>query len=225
MAGTRRSSRERGKIDAIAVARAALAVVRSGRTWFAVHARPLALGFPGYADLRGDVGLLALKRIGDDGRWRDVLPLRPWDPSRVVDSAGPVLVRGKRRYLPYGARISARGANVRLRGGFRAIHGIWARRGVTFRYAAHGAGGVRLSFPARRGDVLEYTAFLARPPMHRTSMGIDDADTEIATTPPPASEQLMPRSLASCCEQRLRAAKLRLLVRRTGPVVIAVRPR
>ena len=109
-----------------------LAIVRTGRLWFAVHARPLKPGFPGYGDLRGDVGLVALKRLADDGRWRDELPLRPGDASSLVDSAGPVLIRGGRRYPPYGERIDVRGATVRLRGGFRSARGVWARRGVTF---------------------------------------------------------------------------------------------
>ena len=202
-----------------------LAVVRTGRSWFAVHARPLERGFPGYADLRGDVGLVALKRLADDGRWRDVLPLRPLAASSLVDSAGPVLIRGGRRYLPYGARITVRGGTVRLRGGFRSARGVWARRGVTFRYTSERRGGVRLTFPARRGDVLEYTSFLAREPIRRTSVGVADADTDIATTPPPRRERLLGRSLASCCQPRLRAAALRLRVPRGGPVLIAVRPR
>jgi hypothetical protein len=126
-----------------------LAVVRTGRSWFAVHARPLEPGFPGYADLRGDVGLVALKRLARDGHWRDLLPLRPLDGSSLVDSAGPVLIRGGRRYPPYGARIAVRGRTVTLRGGFRSAGGAWARRGVTFRYTPERRGGLRLTFPAR----------------------------------------------------------------------------
>jgi hypothetical protein len=124
--------------------RARLAVVRHGRTWFAVH----AVGPIGTDDRRNDFGLVAFKR-SDGRRWTDVLPQRPLVlTSGSADAAGPVLMTGVGPAEPWGKRfrVDPRTGVVTVHGGFRVRPGGWLLRDVVFRFT-----------PRRRSVALEVT--------------------------------------------------------------------
>ena len=129
----------------------AWATSRRGDVWFAVKRTRTS-----NVDLRYGFGLVALK-VRRDGGWVDAMPLLP-RTTRGYQAAGPVL-RGSDPGYPEGTelRLGRKGAVV-IRGGFRTRSGRWLRRGVTFTFTPT-ACGVRLSFPARRGDRFEYSAF------------------------------------------------------------------
>ncbi len=128
-----------------------------GNVWFAVKRTRTST-----RDLRYDGGLVALKALVD-GRWRDVLPLRPRTLG-ASDSAGPVLRRGGSVGFAEGSELRlGKGGRILVRGGFRTSSGRWLRRGVTFTFAPV-ACGVRLTFSARAGDQLEYSGFFRGSP-------------------------------------------------------------
>ena len=155
-----------------------LAVVRRGPLWFAVRAstsgrRPW--------DLRDDFGLLAAK-MKTGSRWSNLIPLRPYR-NAGADSGGPTLLAGAARGFPFGVRESvSREGTVTVRGGFRTAAtpfsrvvanlpaggqvraldfkpGATLRTGVEFRFVPTSCG-VNLTFPARAGDVFDYSLFL-----------------------------------------------------------------
>ena len=135
------------------------ALVRNGDTWYAVRQASSLLKHE--TDLRYDFGLVAFKQLRD-GAWRDVQPLRP-TTSKEPTSAGPLLVlrTGRGIGIPFGERLSVGGRATTVTGGFRAPRPSlrWLRRGVRFRFEPAGCG-MRLTFPARAGDSLEYSAFM-----------------------------------------------------------------
>jgi hypothetical protein len=137
---------------------ARFAVLRSGPTWFAVHAEPTSLRDPRY-----DFGLVSLKARGADRRWTDVLPPRPLPlPGAGDASSGPVLTRGRSVGYPAGTRMSVdrRNGTITIHGGWRTRRGRWLRRGVAFRYRAI-RGGVRLTFRAEDGDRITVADFVS----------------------------------------------------------------
>jgi hypothetical protein len=142
------------------------AVVRTGATWFVVKQAPaqVAEHITRHAgDLRYDEGLVALKLRSPDGRWQDVLRVRPRTFKRW-DGAGPLLYRGGRVGRPVGTRIAVSpDGGVTILGGFRDRAGGWLRRGVDFRFEPVGCG-VRMSWPTRAGDLVVYSVFFRRRP-------------------------------------------------------------
>lgn len=73
----------------------------------------------------------------------------------------PLFARGRVGY-PDGDRLAvARDGTVRAVGGWRDASGRWLRRG-TFVFRPE-PGGVQESFPVRRGDRIEYSAFAVAP--------------------------------------------------------------
>ena len=135
--------------------------VRTGDFWYSVKQASSFVNFPG--DLRWDFGMVALK-LFRNGAWRDVQPLRPVTERTKAQSAGPQLrlTRRGRTGLPYGVNIRvSRDKVTRIDGGWRLPYPskTWLRRNVTFRFEPV-ACGVRIAFPARRGDKLEYSAFM-----------------------------------------------------------------
>ena len=155
------------------------AVVRRGPVWTVI--RPTISGKYPY-DVRYDFGVVALKVLRD-GRWTDVVRHRPYTAGES-DSAGPVLRSGGVTGFPFGSEVGvAPDGTVTMRGGWRreptrtkrvvatlpdgglvrglgSIPGAPIRTGVVFRFDPT-ACGVRLSFPVRAGDTIEYSAFLA----------------------------------------------------------------
>lgn len=199
--------------------RTRFAAVRRNDVWYAVHERQQR------PDLRDDFGLVAVKYRGPDGDWRDVLRPRPFTAG--ADSAGPVLLVGRRRALPYGDRMQTRpGGVVVVRGGFRIPGGHRIRRGVSFRYTPTKRG-VRVSFRARRGDRLLFRTFLAADQAKRTKgRGVSDRASIARVSPTPARISFE-RGFASCCDRRLVAGRMTLTASRAGRVnytVEAVRP-
>ena len=195
------------------------ATVRRGDLWFAVNGRPLQ------PDLRYDVGLVALKRRGAEGRWRDLIRPRPMTLGRPPDSAGPVLVVGGDTYTPMGRsiRVDRRGA---LALGVRFVNAAGGDlgRAATLRYTAI-RGGVRVTFGVRAGDRVRFRTFLAAAQARRTAAGSAmDAASVASVSPRPSIVRLEP-GYASCCDARLVAATMTVVARRGGRVTYTVRDR
>ncbi len=194
--------------------RTRFAAVRRGDVWYAVHERQQR------PDLRDDFGLVAVKYREPDGRWRDVLRPRPL--TATADSAGPILLRGRARALPYGDRMEVRrGGVVVVRGGFRIPDGPRIRRGVSFRYTPTERG-VRVSFRARRGDRLLFRTFLPAGNAKRGERRSVSDDASTARLSPAPSRVSFERGFASCCDRRLVAGRMTLTASRAGRVTYAV---
>jgi hypothetical protein len=116
-----------------------LATASQGGLWFAVHRRN-----SNPADSRWGFGLVAMERL-HAGAWRSVLTDRPLGPG----DQGPLLVLGKRTYVPRGRSIHISAGMILVRGGW--FQGSRMVRAATFRYEAR-SGGVVLRVPVRRGD-------------------------------------------------------------------------
>lgn len=172
----------------------AFAAVRHGDLWYVVHRNRV-----GY-DRRYDFGLVALKQRDAHGRWHDVMRPRPDTRGHTQDSAGPVLDVHGTRYLAHGTSIAVRpGGVVVVRGGFQSQDGTFLRRGVTFRFAPV-RGGVRMSFPLRRGDDARLTAFMPDGQVRRRGSTLYDSHSSAVVSPAPARFRFLARGLASCCD-------------------------
>jgi hypothetical protein len=199
--------------------RTGFAAVRHGDLWYAVHRRTITY------DLRYDFGLVALKRRDARGRWHDVVRPRPNTRGPSHDSAGPVILKGGVRYLPYGETIAVRpGGVVLVRGGFRSEEGAWLRRGVTFRFEPV-AGGVRMRFPLRAGDAARVVTFLPqREARRRGRFAVADAHSVSSLSLRPDGVRFG-RGYASCCDEHLVAATMSLRPGRDATVSWTVRSR
>jgi hypothetical protein len=89
-----------------------------------------------------------------------------------------------------------------VRGGFQNQEGKFLRRGVTFRFAPV-RGGVRMSFPLRRGDEARVTAFMPDGEVRRRGSVIYDARSSAVVSPAPTSFRFLARGLASCCDSSI----------------------
>jgi hypothetical protein len=121
--------------------------VRDG-VWLGVHA---AGSHP--HDARYGGGLLAVKARGSDGRWRDVLDLRPkTNPPGGPPALGPSLVvrGGLAPFVGTGIRVPRSGV-VEVRGAWRRA-GRHVRRGVLTYVVAGGGTAVDLRFAAGRDE-------------------------------------------------------------------------
>jgi hypothetical protein len=169
------------------------AVVRRGPVWMVI--RPTISGKYPY-DVRYDFGVVALKVLRD-GRWTDVVRPRPFTAAES-DSAGPILRTGGVTGFPFGSEVGvAPDGTVTMRGGWRleptrvkrvvatlpdggkvrglgSIPGAPIRTGVVFRFDPTGCG-VRLTFPVRAGDTIEYSAFLAPRGLRTGPRVLEDA--------------------------------------------------
>jgi hypothetical protein len=169
------------------------AVVRRGPVWTVI--RPTISGKYPY-DVRYDFGVVALKVLRD-GHWTDVVRHRPFTAAES-DSAGPVLRSGGVTGFPFGSEVGvAPDGTVTMRGGWRleptrvkrvvatlpdggkvrglgSIPGAPIRTGVVFRFDPT-ACGVRLTFPVRAGDTIEYSAFLTPRGLRTGPRALEDA--------------------------------------------------
>ena len=196
--------------------------VRHGDLWYVVHRRTITY------DLRYDFGLVALKRRGSDGRWRDVMRPRPNSRGPSFNSAGPVIVLDGARYLPYASSIHVRrGGEVVMRGGYRTAYGHWLRPAdATFTFKPV-RGGVAATFPLRAGDDASMATYLpageARRRGRRTVF--DSALTATVSGVRPAAIRFIDRGYASCCDKHLVAGTAELRPRRDVTVRYVVRAR
>ena len=159
---------------------ARFAVVRKGPVWMAVRKTK---SVDRSEDFRYDFGLIAFKGLRE-GRWQDVLRIRPKRIGRP-DSAGPLLLR-RGTGLPFGERIRvARDGTVRIAGGFRTRGGRVLRRGVRFSFKPDGQC-VRMGIPARSGDRIEQSIFLrtSAGPAQATPTSLRDDDQTITSSLP-----------------------------------------
>lgn len=198
--------------------RTRFAAVRHGDLWYAVHERQQR------GDLRDDFGLVALKKRDADGHWSDLLRPRPL--TFGAGSAGPVLIQGGHRGLPYGRRIAVgRDGVVTVSGGFREASGRWLRGEVRFRFAPVGGDGVRLTFPARAGDRIELTTFLPAGQAELLSHNATGDRESIAEASPRPAAVRIGGNYASCCDARLVAARMTIRPTADGPVTYMVSAR
>jgi hypothetical protein len=181
------------------------AVVRHGKTWFAVK---LTRSEQGRAarDLRSDSGLaFALTRSA--GRWRGLVPQRPRNGERPPRTAGPVLL-GKGAGYFYGDSIRARrDGSVHVRGEFRRGAGR-APRATTIVYRALRCG-VELRFRARRATGYRLSAFFSRRPQITPTAAGDGAQLVVASASR-SSIKRVPGTLASAEHARLRRVDFKL---------------
>ena len=203
------------------------AAVRRGNVWFAVHRRHSP------RDVRNDFGLVAAKWRAPSGGWVDVLPPRPMRFD-VAESAGPVVERDGRRLVPLEGTLAV-GSDGEV-----TVRASLGGEPVTYRFTPL-ARGVRISLPARAGDVVTYTAYLpadeARVEGDTVASGdaadearlVDAAtvttrDTVVTASPAPSSIRL-DGGFASCCDARMVAARIRVPVRADGAVSFTVAAR
>jgi len=195
--------------------RARFATVRRRAIWFSVHERQQR------ADLRDDFGLVALKQRRGD-RWVDLLRPRPL--TQGADSAGPILLAGRERGLPFGERLDvSKSGVVTVVGGFRTARGRVLRDGVEFRFEPL-SDGVRVSVPGRAGDRFQFQTFLPHAQARKRSGGGADERSSATTDPAPAAVELVD-GFASCCDRELVAARATVRLERAGPVSHSIRAR
>ncbi|WP_028067392.1 hypothetical protein [Solirubrobacter soli] len=193
----------------------AFATVRRGDVWFAVREH-WARAHDG--DLRSDFGLLAAERRGADG-WRALVAVRPLTASGM-DSGGPVLrTRSGQVGYPDGTALRVdRHRAVIVTGGWRDAGGRLLRRG-TFRFSAV-PGGVRLSFPVRGGDRIEYSVFGGA--LSGTADGVR-SERARTTVSPGAVTIATAAGYASGDTSKLTRGTLSVTAPRTGRLTITVR--
>lgn len=191
-----------------------LAIVRSGRTWFAVKRRP-ALGRR-ERDLRMDFGLIAFKRRIATG-WRDVSGPPPIT-NRPGETAGPLLIRRGRVGRPIGDRIVVRGDRVHVVGRFVTRAGRVLRTRVRFTFRPVGRS-VRLRVSARRGDRIELSAFLRAGQARVRGRAATDGTLAVAASA--GAKISTERGYHSATAPNLVRARVQVRPRRAGPVVFA----
>jgi hypothetical protein len=197
-------------------------LVRNGDLWYAV--RQASSLFRHEIDLRYDFGLVALKQRTASG-WRDVQPLRP-ATSDGPTSAGPLmLVRtGSGIGIPFGSRISVGSDRaVTVTGGYRAPRPSlrWLRRGVRFRFEPIGCG-IRMTFPARSGDSLEYSAFMrgTAADVAVAERSVSDAGHTVSFDQP--AQVTLEEGYASGADPRLVRARIRFAPQADSTVGITI---
>jgi hypothetical protein len=192
------------------------ATVRHGDIWFAVHRRPIT------SDPRFDFGLVSLKRRRPDGSWQDLMRARPLTHGKTVNSAGPVLLSGRRRYVPWGDSIAVRpGGVVEVHGGWRYLRGNhvgpWLRRGATFTFTPN-RDGVSMSFPVHTGDNLRMTTYLPTVAARRGPNWVGDDRSTASLSTTPNVIKVGTGTLASCCAPHLSAATMSVRVGSDGTI-------
>lgn len=169
--------------------------IRTGSLWYAVRqSRDMQRRLD---DLRNDFGMVALKRRVD-GRWRDVIPVRPRVESadrRAADSAGPRLRPGGGEAVgvPIGTRLATSGSSVRVTTGWRMPDKSVVKDGTVLVYDPV-ACGVRLTLPVNTGDVVEYDVLAGRDPEGVTVDGarIGDGTQTVTFSEAPADVKMLP---------------------------------
>jgi hypothetical protein len=185
------------------------ATVRRGDTWFAVKSAP---GPGRIRDLRFDFGLAAFKRKVGGSRWVDVVPLKPYTQT-LPDSAGPILDPDGRRALPYADDIDAdRDGRATVTGGWRTDRGAPVRTGARFRFQARGCG-VRISWPARRGDRFELSTFFRKSANDPEPRGSSLVGADQVVRFAPRARVTFERRYASASDAKLIRARLRFVGR------------
>ena len=152
------------------------AVLRRGRVWMAV--KRVSQG----DDPRGGFGLRALKYLGKDGRWTDLMAAAP-RIAGAPSTFGPALIpRSGRLALPKGAHLKARRGRITIDGGWVTPEGKWIRRGI-FKWIPTKRG-VRMVVPTRRRDTILTTTVLAgRPVAARRTVTGPRAVVRVGGTP------------------------------------------
>ena len=139
-------------------------------------------------DVRYDGGLLLVKLRQNDGTWADLIPTRPRLPLHGNDSAGPLIIRNSRGTAVFdGHRIRAHGAKgLTMVGEYRRLRGdpgVSRFSNERFRPVACG---VEVSFPAKKGDVVENSVFLRKTGPYSAGGGaVTSGGTTVTAKPKP----------------------------------------
>jgi hypothetical protein len=139
-------------------------------------------------DIRYDGGLLLAKRLANDGTWFDLIPTRPRLPLHGNDSAGPLIIRNEKGTAVFsGSRIRAHGSKgLTMVGAYRRLRGDpRVSRSADERFRPVDCG-VQVSFPVKKGDVVENSVFLRRTGPYTTGPGAVTSGGTTVTTAPPA---------------------------------------
>src|SRR4051812_31521745 len=189
------------------------ATVRHGDSWYALKQGRSLRREPG--DLRYDAGLVTLKRRQKDGSWLQVVPYKPFTDDRAADSGGPFLDNGGPRGYLWARDLRVRNGAVTLSGaGFRENEGAWQRTGMRFRYTPT-ACGVRVAFRGRRGETIEYAAFLRsyrqRPSISRTEL--TDSVQRVTPHPAPTAVHVDGQLYYSASDPSLKRVRMRWKLR------------
>jgi hypothetical protein len=105
-----------------------------------------------------------------------------------------------------------------ISGGWRDRAGHWLRR-AQFRFSGI-SGGVRITFPARRGDTVAFSVFADRP--RAAARGIVDERAHTSLAPGPVRHEFA-GPFASSDSSNLARATITTEVRRTGRLTVTVR--
>ena len=208
---------DRDKAVTLSKGESQFAVVRKRNVWFAVRKTFSARR---KEDLRYDFGLVALQGRSN-GRWRDVLRLRPRQLTGR-DSAGPTMYLGKEPAFPYGTSMTtSRGGSVVVNGGFKTAARQVVRRGVVFRYQPT-ACGVRILWPAQSGDVFEYSVFMRRRsrPRQLSPFALADRDQDVRFNTP--VKMSFKGAYSSAADPSLVRARSFITAKQTKPMKVTI---
>jgi hypothetical protein len=128
-----------------------------------------------------------------------------------------MLIRNGRTAVPVGtsSAVTKRGS-VLVTGGWRARGGVWLRRRVTFRWTPVPCG-VRLTFPARKGDHLSIGFFLPGTAGAVDGTAMVSGAVRVTVSPAPRSVRFEP-GYASGTDPAIVRGRASVLVRRSGLV-------
>jgi hypothetical protein len=184
-----------------------IAMVRSGDVWFALRLQP-TLHRHHIGDLRYDAGLAIAKRRDDQGRWTDIVPVRPTTKAPGFDSAGPAILSGNQvAAFPFGDSLDTSKGRVRVKGSIDSRSGD-ALAPYRATYAATECG-VELLFAAYPGNTYEYSAFFRGNDLPKSFNGgkrLSDGKQTVRYSPKPDDIGLQ-RGYASSVDPRLVRAR------------------
>jgi hypothetical protein len=205
---------------AIGSGRGRIAMVRRGPVWFALRMQP-TFHRHHIGDLRYDSGLAIAKHQGDDGVWRDIVPVRPTTSAPGFDSAGPDVLSGSRvSGIPVGSRVKTSSGKATLRGSIVSSAGrILAPLRNTYVATACG---VEVLFAAYPGRTYEYSAFFRGKQLPtRDGAKLTGKDQTALASPKPDSVVLQ-RGYGSANDPRLVRARMRFRVSKARTVHITL---
>jgi hypothetical protein len=195
-----------------------IAMVRKGDVWFALRLQP-TLHRHHIGDLRYDAGLAVAKRRDDQGKWTDIVPVRPTTPAPGFDSAGPAILSGSRvAAFPFGDKLDTSKGKVRVRGSIRTSSGD-ALAPYRADYVATDCG-AEVLFAAYPGQTYEYSAFFRggdQPKLENHGKKLTDGKQIVKFSPKPDDVRLQ-GGYASSVDPRLVRARAQFRVSKARTV-------
>ncbi|HKP90953.1 MAG TPA: hypothetical protein VJT75_13380 [Thermoleophilaceae bacterium] len=197
-----------------------IAMVREDDVWFALRLKPTAHRHH-VGDLRYDGGLAIGKHRDDEGRWTDVVPVRPTTDAPGFDSAGPAILSGSRiAGIPVGDSLDTSKGNVRVKGSIRSRSDD-AMAPYRANYKATDCG-AEVLFAAYPGHTYEYSAFFRGGDLPKSFNGgkrLSDGKQTVRYSPRPDDIGLQ-RGYESSVDPRLVRARTMFRVSKARTVHI-----